>query len=322
MRAPLFRNIFEAQERVAAVARETPLIHSHALSRESGAPVYLKLENLLQPVGSFKLRGAYNKMSRLTAEEKEKGVVTVSAGNHAQAVACCAAMSGLDAVIFMPENTPQIKINNTKRFGVTIRLEGGSYDESERLSHIYEKETGRTFIHPFCDACVIEGQGTVCMEILRRLPGVETLVVPVGGGGLITGCAVAAKTVNPGVRVIGVQPEASAPFLHSKKAGRCVETQIGDSIADALTGEIISEEFFTLVDSWVDEIVMVSEQQIERGIFWMLQNHAQVIEGGAAVGISALLDSMIDLDAKTTAVIVTGCGIDVSRLNDIIQKHI
>lgn len=313
-------DVISARETIASAVASTPLIHSHPLSLHTGAETFLKLENLLQPVGSFKLRGAYNKFSSLTAEEKAKGAITVSAGNHAQAVAWCAKQFGVDAVIFMPENTPQIKIENTKRFGSMIVLAGRDYDDSERQAHEYEQLTGRTFIHPFHDSAIMAGQGTVALEILDAVPDVETLVVPVGGGGLICGMAAAAKAVNPKIKVIGVQPESSAPFLHALRAGRYVKTDIGDSVADALTGDILSEELFELFKSLVDDVVALPEKSLERGIWWMLKNHGMAIEGGAAAGISALLDSAIKTPHAKTAVVITGCGIQLDRLFKIVNK--
>lgn len=305
---------------MSAVAPQTPVVRSAALGEASGAQVFLKLENLLEPVGSFKLRGAFNRMSLLTEEEKRRGVVTASAGNHGQAVAYCASLSGVDAVVFMPVNTPKIKAESVGRFGAGIRLEGADYDDAERRAHKFERESGRVFIHPFYDTAVMAGQGTVALELMEQTGGVDVIVVPVGGGGLACGCAVAAKDLNPNIRVIGVQPETSAPFVESKKAGRRVESPIGDSLADALTGEIIADDMFELFDSLVDEAAAVSEAALADAVYMMLKRHGIAVEGGGAAGVAALLGGIPGVAGKRVAVIVTGRGIDPSALAKIIRE--
>ncbi len=312
--------IVEAGERARGEFGRTPVIRSAALGEASGAEVFLKLENLLEPVGSFKLRGAFNRMSSLTDEEKRRGVVTASAGNHGQAVAYCASRAGVDATVFMPVNAPKIKVENVGRFGARARLEGLDYDDSERLAHEFERETGRVFIHPFYDAAVMAGQGTVALELMEQTGGADVLIVPVGGGGLACGCAVAAKAVNPRVRVIGVQPETSAPFVASKKAGRRVETPIGDSLADALTGEIIADDMFELFDSLVDEAVAVSEAALADAVYMLLKRHGIAVEGGGAAGVAALLGGIPGVAGKRVAVVVTGRGIDPAALAKIIRE--
>ena len=316
-----WEEIQDAAARIAGVVHETPLAPAPALSAAAGGEVWLKLEHRLWPVGSFKLRGAYNRMARLTAAERARGVLTVSAGNHAQAVAYCAQMLELDAVIYMPTTTPSVKVENTRRFGADVRLEGGDYDASAARAHAFEQASGRVFVHAFCDPAIIAGAGTAALEILRQQPDIDTLVVPVGGGGLAIGCGVAAKSQRGGVRVVGVQPEASAPFHHALRAGRRVDVPIGASLADALVGELISEEFFQLFREWVDDVVTVGEPALERGIYWMLEHHGEVIEGAGAAGIAAILEGRIELRGRKTAVLVTGRGIDFDALLEIIQRH-
>lgn len=308
------------RSRIAGVASVTPLVPAHGLPERGGA-VWLKCEHLQLPVGSFKLRGACNKIMGLSAGEKARGLLTVSAGNHARAVAWCAQLLGLDAVVFMPENAPRVKVEAAEQFGARVVLRGANYDDSARHAHAYERETGRTFIHPFCDAAVIAGQGTVALEILEQRPAIGTLVIPVGGGGLAIGCAVAAKGVNPAIRVIGVQPARSAPFYHAMRAGRDVRPPIHDSLADALTGEIISPEFFQLFRQWVDEVVVVDEEAIAAGVYWLLAREQQIVEGGGAVGVSALLRGLCGAETGECAVILTGNGIDPETLLGIAARY-
>ena len=317
---PTPQDVLAAARRVREVVRRTPLLHSRPLSEQCGARVHLKLENLLFPVNSFKLRGAYNKMATLTDEEKRTGVVAVSAGNHSQAVAWCATRLGIRSTIFMPENAPQVKVEKTREFGAEVLLRGRDYDHSERLSHEYEAQTGKVFIHPFFDERIIAGQGTVALEVFEALEDVDTLVVPVGGGGLALGCALAARAANRDVEIIGVQPEASAPFHHALAAGRYVETPILDSLADALTGDIISEDFFDFFRRHIRRVSVVNEDDIAYGIYWMLKHHGLVVEGGGAAGVAALLRGRLDLEGKNAAVIVTGSGIDFSKLMDIVHR--
>ena len=319
-RRPEFKDIAEAYDRIRNALLETPLVYSHPLSEAANARVYFKLENLLQPAGSFKLRGAYNRMSLLTEEERALGVAAVSAGNHSQGVAHCAALFGINAVIFMPENAPRIKVEKTRSFGAEVVLKGRDYDDSARHAGEFVRETGRIFIHPFDDHRIIAGAGTVAVEVLRRLPETGVLIVPVGGGGLITGCAIAARGIKPDVEIIGVQPEKSMPFVTSLDAGRRVETPILDSLADALTGEIISEEFFDFFTDNVPRCVAVDEDSIARAIYWMLRRHGHVSEGGAAVGIAALLENKINVAGKTVVAVITGCGIDIATLHEIIGR--
>ncbi len=316
-----YEDIVQAYRRIREVAAPSPLVYSHELSRLTGGEVYLKLDNLLQPVGSFKLRGAYNLISGLSGDDRRRGLVAVSAGNHAQAVAFCAVRAGLDAVIFMPENTPRVKVENTRKYGVTVVLKGRDYDESSKYAHEYERESGRVFVHPFNDPVVIAGQGTSAIEIFNEEPGTELIVAPVGGGGLICGCSVVARALRPGCELVGVQPETSAPFMHSLRAGKMLRTPIGDSVADALTGEIVSEEFFEFFRSLVDCVIDVSEDEISSAIYWALTRHSQIVEGGAAAGIAALLNGKVAVGGRKTVVIVTGCGIDASRLRDIIARY-
>jgi threonine dehydratase len=314
------QDILAAHARFRKSLRETPLVFSPELSRISGGEIWLKLDNLLQPTGSFKLRGAFNKIVTLTDEEKTRGLVAVSSGNHSQAVAWCARELGLDAVIFMGENTPKVKVENTRRHGAQVILKGRDYDEADYYSHEYERETGRVFIHPFNDSVVVAGQGTAALEVLRERPDLDTLVVPVGGGGLISGSGVVARAVNPAIRVIGVQAEVSAPFVHSFKAGHYLKTPINDSLADSLTGAIVSEEFFEFFRQWVDDMVMLTEDEIAEGVWWMLAHHKLAVEGAAASGVAAIIKEKIDLKDKKTGVLITGCGIDMSKLTAIIDR--
>lgn len=315
-----FEDVEAARARIAGVVSMTPLVPANALP-DCGGPVWLKCEHLQLPAGSFKVRGACNKLAGLYEEERARGLLTVSAGNHARAVAWCARLLGLDAVVFMPENAPRVKVEAAERFGARVVLRGADYDECARHAHAYERESGRTFVHPFCDPAVIAGQGTVALEILEQRPDTRTIIVPVGGGGLAVGCAVAAKGVNPAVRIIGVQPARSAPFYHAMRAGRDVRPPIHDSLADALTGELISSAFFNLFRRWVDEVVVVDEEAIAAGVYWLLAREQQVVEGGGAVGVSALLRGLCGASPGECAVVLTGNGIDAATLFEIAARY-
>ena len=310
-------HIIEASKRIKGIVKQTPFDYSTPLSDFSGAKFYLKYENL-QAVGSFKIRGATNKIKSLTETEKKKGVITASAGNHAQGVAYISRIVGVDAMIVVPENAPLTKIENTKRMGANVVIAGKDYDESESIAYKLEKETGRVFVSAFNDPYVVAGGGTLGLEMLLEQPGLDMLIVPAGGGGLILGVATAAKLISPRIKVIGVQPENSPPWYEAKKQNKYVKVEIFDTLADGLAGDIAADmvEDFNNV---VDDVVTVSEKNIAQGIRWMLDKHHTVTEGSAVVGISAVLDRIIDVKGMRVGSIITGCNIDTVKLLEILN---
>ena len=304
--------ILKAANRLRPVTRCTPLEVWDDLSESAQATVAFKLENL-QITHSFKIRGAYNRISLLGPGEKEKGVITASAGNHAQGVALACRLLGVSALVVVPENAPATKVEATRRHGADVRFSGRDYDEAEKTAWDLARETGRTFVHAFEDPQVVAGQGTIGLEILQAMPDVDTLIVPMGGGGLIAGIATAAKAINPGIRVIGVQSEASPPWYHSIREGHVVEVPIADSIAEGLAGSI-TERAFELVKTLVDEVTLVTEAEIWDAMGYAIFRHHLVVEGSGAVAIAAIRGDHLDLKGRTVAAVLTGGNVDPARV--------
>lgn len=315
-------DILMARRNVAHLLRKTPLEHSFPLSREVGSDVYLKLENW-QKTGSFKVRGALNKMASLSPAERDRGVVAVSSGNFAVGVAYAArALGGGRVTIFMPTNTPSSKIDKLAEFDVEIILKGATFDEAHDISKEFQRERGLTFVHTYDDPLVVAGQGTVGLEIMEQWPEVEAILVPIGGGGLIAGTAVAAKTINPQVQIIGVQSEASPSAYLSLKEGRCYEKyDAAPTIAEGLAGGFGLVPF-TIARDLIDEVVLVSEEEICEAVFFLLQAAQMVVEGSGAVGVAALLSGKADLKGKKVAVILSGGNMDLEILSQIMDKGI
>jgi threonine dehydratase len=309
--------ILTAANRLRHVARCTPLEEWEDLSASAQATVTFKMENL-QVTNSFKIRGAYNRISLLGPSDKEKGVVTASAGNHAQGVALACRLLGVSALVVVPEDAPATKVEATRRHGAEVRFSGRDYDEAERTAWDLARETGRTFIHAFEDPQVVAGQGTVGLEILQAMPDVDTLIVPMGGGGLIAGVATAAKTINPGIRVIGVQSEASPPWYHSIREGRVLEVTIEDSIAEGLAGSI-TEGAFEYVKTLVDEVALVSEAEIWDAIGYAISRHHLVVEGSGAVTIAAIRGDHLILKGRKVAAVLTGGNVDPARVKRALE---
>lgn len=315
------RDIWLAKKRISPYVTRTPLIYSHALSELTKASVYLKLENL-QEIGAFKVRGAANKLLSLTEEEKAKGVTTFSTGNHGMAVAYMANRLGIEATICMSTHVPQVKINAIKRWNPTIRQIGDNQDDAERLCNQLVAEKGVTLVKPFDDAEIIAGQGTIALEILEDLPDVDTAIVPLSGGGLISGVALGLKSVDPSIKVVGVSMEKSAVMIESLKAGHPVEMQEEPTLADSLLGGIgIDNKYtFNMVKKYVSETAQVSENEIAKGIAFTLAQHRLLIEGASATGVAyAMKEGMIKPGSKV-AIVVSGNGIDLSCLKDILSN--
>jgi len=314
------RDILDARRNLSGLIRRTPLQYSFLLSQRVGSDIYLKLENL-QRTGAFKVRGAINKMVSLSAEERAKGVVAASSGNFALGVGYAAqALGGLPTSIFVPVNTPLSKVNKLKEFDVEILLRGESYEEAYDVSKEFQREHDLTYVHPYDDPLVIAGQGTIGLEIMEDLPEAEAIIVPIGGGGLIAGIAVAAKAVNPKIKIIGVQPEASPAAYLSLKEGRCYERyEAGPTICEGLAGGFGIVPF-QIARDLIDEVVIVSEEEIYKAIYTLLDLTQLVVEGSGAVGIAALLSGKAKLEGKKVVIVLSGRNIDVDVLFRIMRE--
>jgi threonine dehydratase len=315
-------DVYLARKRIASVARRTPLVHSPSLSARVGRSVYLKLESL-QETGSFKIRGAANKMLDLTAEEKARGVVTGSSGNHGRAVAYVARRLGVNAVICVSARVSRDKADAIRHLGAEIVVYGKSYDESVGHALRLAEERGLTMIDSFDDPSVIAGQGTIGLELLEDLPEIDTVMVPVAGGGLLGGTALALKSADPTIRVIGVSM-ARAPVMYcSLKAGSPIVLEEQETIAHALAGGLGEDNQYTfrMVQEYVDDIVLVSEEAIAAGMAFALDQHHLVVEGAGAVGIAALLHQRVEELGRNVAVVVSGSNVEIPLLLKIAQDH-
>lgn len=318
---PSFRDILVAQRNLEGLIRKTPLEYSPLLSRETGCQLYLKLENW-QRTGSFKVRGAINKVASLSGVERAKGLVTASSGNHGLGLLFAAqAFGGLEATIFVPENTPRGKVKRLHLLPGKLYVKGKGYDEAEMLARDFAEERGVTYLHAYEDPVAIAGYGTLGLEIMSDLPEVEALLVPVGGGGLISGVAIAAKTVNPQVGVIGVQSEASPSGYLSLRDGCPYERyEAAPTIAEGLAGGF-GKLPFELIKGRVEEIVIVSEEEIRRAVLALLESDQLVVEGSGAVGVAALLFEKVDLRGKKVVALLSGGNIDAGLLFQIMKER-
>ena len=315
------QDIKDARETIGKSVKKTPLIRSKFLSNFCSGEVYLKLENL-QVTNSFKIRGALNRMLRLSAEEKERGVITASAGNHAQAVAIGAKMLNLSAKIIVPKNTPKVKIDKIKKHNVKLILYGDIYDKAEQKAIDLAKEEELTYISPYNDKFVITGQGTIGLEILEDLPSADTVIVPVGGGGLISGISMAVKSIKPSARVIGVQSEASPVMYESLKAGEIVDVEMRESIADGLFGGIEKGSItFEIVRKYVDDLLLVKEETIRKAIYILWDKEKQVAEGSGAAAIAPIIENKSLFTGKTVVAVITGGNIDEKLFRNILASE-
>jgi threonine dehydratase len=313
-------DINAARERIASSVYKSPCARSEMLSRMTGQNVFLKLENL-QMTGSFKERGALNKIATLSADEAKRGVVAASAGNHAQGVAYHATRRGIRAVIVMPLTTPLVKVQATRGFGAEVVLHGANYDEACEEATRLCKAEGMTFIHPFDDPLVMAGQGTIGLELLEQVEGLEAVVIPIGGGGLIGGIACALKESKPSVRVVGVQTMKLPSMREAVAAGHPVTLPAGTTIADGIAVRRAGDVTFPVVEKYVDEIVTVDEDEIASAILTLLEREKTLAEGAGAVALAALLQQRTSLPkGTTTAVLVCGGNIDVTLLARIIER--
>ncbi|MFC6796783.1 MULTISPECIES: threonine ammonia-lyase [unclassified Haladaptatus] len=313
-------DVLEARERVEAVARHTPLDYSHTFSDITGAQVHLKLETF-QRTGSFKIRGASNRIATLSPAEKEAGVVTASAGNHAQGVALAATRNGVDSKIVMPEYAPISKVKATRAYGAEVVLHGADYDEAAEKAHEIEREEGRCYVHAFDDETVMAGQGTIGLEIYDDLPEVETVVVGIGGGGLIAGIATALKAKNPDIRVIGVQAEGASSVAQSLEKGSVQELDSVDTIADGIATRSVGQQTFEVIQERVDEVVTVSDSEIAVALISLLERGKTLVEGAGAVPLAALLSEKFDYEEGEVIVpALCGGNIDLNVLTTVIMR--
>ncbi len=319
MESVTLSSIQAARARIGEAIYVSPCQLSHSLSELTGLPLHLKLENL-QLTGSFKERGALNKLLTLSETERQRGVIAASAGNHAQGVAYHAAALGIRAQIVMPLATPQIKVAATRGYGADVVLYGANYDEACEEALRRRAEEGRTFIHPFDDPEVISGQGTIGLELLEQVPEIEAVVVPIGGGGLIGGIACALKETNPRIRVIGVEPECLPSMLRAREAGAPVTIAAEATIADGIAVRRAGDLTLPLVSRYVDEIVTVDDEEIASAILLLLEQEKTLAEGAGAAALAAVVQSKTNLRHRRTVVLVCGGNIDVTLLAKIIER--
>lgn len=307
----------EASVKVREVTQETKLVYSDYLSRQTGNKVYLKPENM-QFTGAYKVRGAYYKISTLSPEERERGLITASAGNHAQGVAYAAKCFGAKAVIVMPTTTPLIKVNRTKSYGAEVVLFGDVYDEACQKAFELADEKGYTFIHPFDDPVVATGQGTIAMEIFKELPLVEYILVPIGGGGLATGVSTLAKLLNPRIRVIGVEPAGASCMQASLAAGKVVTLPGVNTIADGTAVKTPGTKIFPYIQKNLDDIVTVADDELVVAFLDMVENHKMVVENSGLLTVAALRH--LDVSDKRVVAILSGGNMDVITMSSVVQQ--
>ena len=309
--------VYQAARQLEGVACKTRLIASDYFSELSGNQVFLKPENL-QHTGAFKLRGAYNKISQLTDEERKKGVITASAGNHAQGVAFAAQRLGVKAVICMPATTPILKVEGTKALGAEVVLHGDVFDDAYTYSLELQKQHGYVYIHPFNDLQVLLGQGTTALEIIDACKDIDAILVPIGGGGFAAGVALATKLVNPNIKVIGVEPENAACMKAALKAGKVVTLASADTVADGCAVKTAGTLTFEFCQKYLDDIITVSEMEIMGALLSLIEKHKLIAEGAGVLSLAAL--SKLPFKDRKVAAIVSGGNIDISMISALIEK--
>ena len=310
-------DFIKAKEKLSKVLLETHLIYSPIFSKESGNKVFIKPENL-QKTGSFKIRGAYNKISNLTDVEKKRGVIASSAGNHAQGVAYGAKESGIKAVIVMPKSTPLIKVESTKQYGAEVILHGDVYDDAYKKAKELEEKEGYVFVHPFNDEDVLDGQGTIALEILEELPETDIILVPIGGGGLISGIACAAKILKPEIKIIGVEPEGAASAYEAIKENKVVELKEANTIADGTAVKKIGDLNFEYIKKYVDEIITVSDYELMEAFLLLVEKHKIIAENSGILSVAAT--QKIKEKNKKVVSVISGGNIDVLMISSMINK--
>ncbi len=306
----------EASEAVSKVTQETKLVYSEYYSSQTGNKVYFKPENM-QYTGAYKVRGAYYKISTMSEEEKQRGLITASAGNHAQGVAYAAKLAGIPATIVMPTPTPLIKINRTKGYGAEVVLAGDVFDEACEYAYKLAEERGLTFVHPFNDLAVATGQGTIAMEIIKELPTVDYILVPIGGGGLCAGVSTLAKLLNPKIKVIGVEPAGANCMQESLKAGHVVALPTVNTIADGTAVKCPGDKIFPYIQENVDEIITVEDSELIVAFLDMVENHKMIVENSGLLTVAAL--KHLDVKKKKIVSVLSGGNMDVITMASIVQ---
>lgn len=306
----------EASEIVKQVTLETKLVYSEYFSAQTGNRVYFKPENM-QYTGAYKVRGAYYKISTLSEEEKSRGLITASAGNHAQGVAYAARLAGVKATVVMPTTTPLIKVNRTKGYGADVVLEGDVFDEACAQAYKLAEEHGYTFVHPFDDLDVAAGQGSIAMEIIKELPTVDYILVPIGGGGLCTGVSTLAKMLNPKIKVIGVEPAGASCMKESLRQGKVVTLPQVNTIADGTAVKRPGEKLFPYIQENVDEIITIDDNELIVAFLDMVENHKMIVENSGLLTVAAL--KHIKAEKKKVVSILSGGNMDVITLSSIVQ---
>jgi len=306
-----------AREHLQKVLLPTHLIYSPIFSEESGNQIYIKPENL-QKTGAFKIRGAYNKINKLTEEEKKRGVIASSAGNHAQGVAYAARELGIKAVIVMPKTTPLIKVQSTKKYGAEVVLYGDVYDDAYQKAKELEAQEGYVFVHPFDDIDVLEGQGTIALEILEEMPDAEVIVVPIGGGGLISGIAAAAKMIKPDIKIIGVEPSGAASATEALKKNKVITLPEANTIADGTAVKRIGDLTFNCIKQYVDEVVTVDDYELTEAFLLLAEKHKIIAENSGILPLAAL--KKLTERGKKVVPVVSGGNIDVLMISSMIGK--
>ena len=310
-------NFTTAREHLKNVLLPTPLMYSPIFSEESGNNIYIKPENL-QKTGAFKIRGAYNKMLKLTEAEKQRGVIASSAGNHAQGVAYAARELGIKAVIVMPKTTPLIKVQSTKKYGAEVVLYGDVYDDAYQKAKELEEKEGYVFVHPFNDEDVLDGQGTIALEILEELSETDIILVPIGGGGLISGIACAAKILKPEIKIIGVEPEGAASAYEAIKENKVVELKEANTIADGTAVKKIGALNFEYIKKYVDEIITVSDYELMEAFLLLVEKHKIIAENSGILSVAAT--KKIKEKNKKVVSVISGGNIDVLMISSMINK--
>ena len=306
----------EARNVLSGVLHKTSLVYSGAFSKATGNNVYLKPENM-QITGAYKIRGAYYKISTLTQEQKERGLITASAGNHAQGVAYGAQAAGVPATIVMPTTTPLVKVNNTKAYGATVVLHGGCFDDAAEEAARLAQERGLTYIHPFNDLTVSTGQGTIAYEILKDLPDVDVILIPIGGGGLAAGVATLAKLLNPNVQVVGVEPAGAACMKAALEAGKVVTLPKVNTIADGVAVRTAGDKVFPFIQKYVDCILTIEDTELVDAFLDVTEKHKMIVENAGLLSIAAL--NHLDVKGKNVVSVLSGGNMDVITMASLIQ---
>ncbi|MDX3959304.1 threonine ammonia-lyase [Aliarcobacter skirrowii] len=312
-------DIKDAKKRLENTISKTPLMKAPILSKEKSAQIYLKEDNL-QITGSFKLRGAFNKVAMLDSAKREAGVVAASAGNHAQGLAFAAQYFGCVATIFMPEATPLTKVTGVKSYGANVVLTGENFDEAYASAIKFAKDNNKEFVHPFADDEVIAGQGTIALEILESIENIDQIIVPIGGGGLISGIAIAAKSINPNIKITGVVASGAKGMKESFEARMPIDSSSVRTIADGIAVRDVTPKLLDIILEYVDEIIEVSDNETANAILFLLEKHKLMVEGAGAVSVAAIMHDKVDIAGKKVCAVVSGGNIDVTMLSLIIEK--